>query len=345
MAERHALGVGIGGEAVLSLGDADRKLAETFLLELGEAVAHALVRGDVLGAVDLPRDGARLVPQRHVVGIERLEIARLRLDGLHHGLGELGRARAALRPMIGQHAFDAERGAKPPEQRDLGLGVAREAVDRDHHRHAVFLHVLDMALEIGETLLQAPQILLLEIVLGHAAMHLERADGGDDHHASGLEPRLAAFDVEEFLGAEIGAEAGLGHHIVGELERGLGGDHRVAAMRDIGERTAMDEGRVVLERLHQIRRERILEQRRHRARGREILGGDGLLVARLADLDLAEPPLEIVEVAGQAEDRHHLRGDGDVEAGLARIAVGGAAERGDDRRGARGRSCRRRAAR
>ena len=48
------------------------------------------------------------------------------------------------------------------------------------------------------------------------------------------------------------------------------------------------------------------------------LGGDRLLVARLADLDLAEPPLEIVEVGGQAEDGHDLRGDGDVEACLAR---------------------------
>ena len=190
----------------------------------------------------------------------------------------------------------------------------------------------------------ALEILLLEVVLGHAAMHLERADGGDDHHAIRLEAGFAAFDVEEFLGAEIGAEARLGHHIVGELERGLGGDHRVAAMRDIGERAAMDEGRVVLERLHQIRRERVLEQRRHRARRRQILGGDRFLVARLADLDLAEPALEIGKVGGEAEDRHDLRRHGDVEAGFARVAVGSAAERGDDRRGAPGRSCRRRGA-
>ena len=101
-------------------------------------------------------------------------------------------------------------------------------------------------------------------------------------------------------------------------------------MRDIGERAAMDEGRVVLERLHQVRRERILEQRRHRAGRRKILGGDRLLVARLADLDLAEPPLEVLEVGCEAEDRHHLRRDGDVEAGLAREAVGSAAERGND---------------
>ena len=98
------------------------------------------------------------------------------------------------------------------------------------------LQVLEVALEIGEALLERRTILLLEIVLGDAAMHLERADGRDEHDAIGLQPGLAAFDVEEFLGAEIGAEAGLGDDVIGELERGLGGDHRVAAMRDIGER-------------------------------------------------------------------------------------------------------------
>ena len=124
-----------------------------------------------------------------------------------------------------------------------------------------------MPLEIGEALLQRRDVLLLEIVLGHAAMHLERADGGDDDDAIGLEPGFAAFDVEEFLRAEIGAEASLGDHVVGELERRRGGDHRIAAMRDIGEGAAMHEGRIVLERLHEVRRERILEQRRHGAGG------------------------------------------------------------------------------
>ena len=224
--------------------------------------------------------------------------------------------------MIGHHAFRANASSTELlEQRDLGVGVAGEAVDRHHHRHAdICVTILDMPLEIGEALLQSVEVLLLEIVLGHAAMHLERADGGDDHHAIRLEPGLAAFDVEELLGAEIGAEARFGHHIVAELERGLGGDHRVAAMRDIGERPAMDEGRVVLERLHEIGRERVLEQRRHRARGGEVLGGDGLLVAGLADLDLAEPALKIGEVVGQAEDRHDLGGHGDIEAGFARVS-------------------------
>ena len=58
---------------------------------------------------------------------------------------------------------------------------------------------------------------------------------------------------------------------------------------------------------------------------------DRLLVARVADDDVAEALLEILEVRRQAEDRHDLGGDRDVEAVLAREAVGDAAERVDDR--------------
>ena len=94
---------------------------------------------------------------------------------------------------------------------------------------------------------------LLEVFLLDAAVHLERADGGDQHHAVGREAGLAALDVEEFLAAEVGAEAGFRHDVVGELERGRGREHRVAAMRDVGEGAAVDEGRRAFQRLHQIR--------------------------------------------------------------------------------------------
>ena len=76
--------------------------------------------------------------------------------------------------------------------------------------------------------------------------------------AAGLEPGLAALDVEELLGPQIGAEAGLGDHVLAELERGARRHHRVAAVRDVGERPAMDEGRVALQRLHQVGRQRVL---------------------------------------------------------------------------------------
>ena len=101
-------------------------------------------------------------------------------------------------------------------------------------------------------------------------------------------------------------------------------------MRDVGERPAMDEGRRAFQRLHQVRRDRVLEQRRHGAMRLEVAGADRLAVARIADDDLAEPLLEVVEILGQAEDRHHFGRHRDVEARLARIAVGDPTERTDD---------------
>ena len=63
----------------------------------------------------------------------------------------------------------------------------------------------------------------------------------------------------------------------------------------------------------------------------EVGGADRLAVAGIGDDDIAEPLLEVVEIAGEAEDRHDFRGDGDVETVLARKAVGNAAERLHDR--------------
>ena len=76
---------------------------------------------------------------------------------------------------------------------------------------------------------------------------------------SGAKSGLAALDVEKFLGAKIGAETTFGHHVVGELQCSSRRQYRVAAMRDVGEWTAMDEGRGAFQRLHQVRRQRLLE--------------------------------------------------------------------------------------
>ena len=187
-----------------------------------------------------------------------------------------------------------------------------------------------MAAEIGEAPLDRGHILLAERTPFDAAMHLERAHRCHDHNRVGLETRLAALDVEELLGAEIGPEARLGHHIVGELERRAGRDHAVAAMRDIGERAAMDERRVAFQRLHEVRLQRVLQQHGHRAVRLEVAGRDRRLVAPAADVDLAEPALQVRAVRGEAEDRHDLRGHRDIVARLARETVGDTAERDRD---------------
>jgi hypothetical protein len=83
------------------------------------------------------------------------------------------------------------------------------------------------------------------------------------------------------------------------------------------------QARLALERLDQVRLDRVLEQDRHRAGGAEVLGRDRLAaVERARDRDPAEPLAQVVEVLRDREDRHHLGGGGDVEARLARVAVG-----------------------
>ena len=75
--------------------------------------------------------------------------------------------------------------------------------------------------------------------------------------------------------------------------------------------------------------DRVLQERRHRAVGLEVAGAHRLGVARVADDDRAAALLEVLQVAREAEDRHDLRGDRDVEARLAGHAVDLAAEADD----------------
>ncbi len=97
-------------------------------------------------------------------------------------------------------------------------------------------------------------------------------------------------------------------------------------MRDVGERTTVHERRSVLQGLHQVGRKRVAQQHRHRPVGLELPRRDRLLGAGVADHDVADPALEVGPGLGQAEDRHQLGGDHDVELVLARVAVGEAAE-------------------
>ena len=97
-------------------------------------------------------------------------------------------------------------------------------------------------------------------------------------------------------------------------------------MGDIRERSAMHEGRVVFQRLHQVGHQRVFQQHRHRAVGLKLARRDRFALAGLADHDIAKPPFEIGDRRGQAENRHDFRRDRDVIAGFAREPVGDAAE-------------------
>ena len=101
-------------------------------------------------------------------------------------------------------------------------------------------------------------------------------------------------------------------------------------MGDIGEGTAVDKRGRALKCLNQVGFERVLEQGRHGALSLEVTGADGLTGKAVADNDLAQALLKIVDARGQAQNRHDLGGNGDIEAVLARHALGLAANTVDD---------------
>ena len=100
-------------------------------------------------------------------------------------------------------------------------------------------------------------------------------------------------------------------------------------MRDVRERPAVDERRLALERLHEVRLDRVLQHDCHRARRLDVLGRDRLALGRLADGDAAEPLPQVGEVARDGDEAHDLARRSDVEAGLARRSVRTSAETGD----------------
>ncbi len=88
-------------------------------------------------------------------------------------------------------------------------------------------------------------------------------------------------------------------------------------MGDVAEGTAVHECGATLEGLHEVGEYRVLEKERHGAGGLELAGGDGLPVAGEADDDATDAGLEILQVGGEAEDRHDLAAGHDDEALLA----------------------------
>ena len=325
----RAQALGVVGEGVLGLGHADGQVGEALLLDLG----HLLLRGrgevNAVGVVDATRDGLDAARDTgRLVGIG--ELARLVAEA-HDLLGQRQAALAALGPDLGKRHVDAELVAPGLDERELGGGIGREGVDGHHHGQAEDLaHVGDVAQQVGHAGLEGLEVLGAEVGLGDTAVVLEGAHRRHDHAGVGLKAGHAALDVAELLGTEVGAEARLGHYVVAQLHGRLGGHDGVAAMGDVGEGAAVDEGRRVLERLHEVGRDGVLEKGRHGTLGVQVVRRDGTLVVGVAHHDAAQALLEVGDGGGQAEHGHDLGGHRDVEAVLARHAVGHAAHAAHD---------------
>ena len=161
-------------------------------------------------------------------------------------------------------------------------------------------------------------------------MGLRRSHGRHEHRRARREPARAAHDVAELLEAEVAGEPGLGDDVVRELERDAILDDRVVRVCDVAERPRMDQDRLTLEGLDQVRLQRVFHDHRHRPRDPQLLGGDGLAFVGRCDHYSSEAPPQIPQICREREHRHDLRRRGDHELVLARDAVRLAAQ-ADDR--------------
>ena len=154
-----------------------------------------------------------------------------------------------------------------------------EGVDGDHRRHAVTAHDREMREQVGRTELD-----LLGVLRQHrrrkgrpavdpvpAGMQLQRPHRGHHDRGVGHQARGPALDVEEALGAHVGAEAGLRDQVLTGVNPDQVGHHRRIAVGDVAERAGVDEHRRVLERLQQVRLDGITHDDGHGPGGLELL--------------------------------------------------------------------------
>ena len=154
-----------------------------------------------------------------------------------------------------------------------------------------------------------------------ARVQLHRAHRRDHDRGVRHEARGAALDVEEALCSHVCAESRFGDEVVAGVDPDQVGHHGRVAVRDVAEGTGMDQDRRVLEGLQQVRLYGVAHDHRHGAGGTQLLGGHRLARRGVAHHDPPHPLAQVAQVPREGEHRHHLRGRGDVEPGLARDAI------------------------
>ena len=193
----------------------------------------------------------------------------------------------------------AERAVLEREGREgleLERRVAGKLVHRDDGVEAELLHDPQVRGEVLRSALERR-----EAAVRVAAVPLQGLRGRDEHDRVGRKTARPADDVDELLEAEVAPEAPLGDDVVRELEPDEIADERAVAVRDVRERPGVHEGRLALERLHEVRLDRVFQEDGHRPGDLEVLGGHRSAFEARRDGDRAQAVPEIVAVAGHGE--------------------------------------------
>src|SRR4029450_8985463 len=175
--------------------------------------------------VHLRRDGLYLLPEARLLGIEKPELRRL-FCGLRYRGGGLHRTRRPPGEVVADGDSAAHASGDLADGRVLGSMVGREGVYRHHRRDAVQPDVFDLLAEVVRPGENVVGVFLQEFRrqgppgddLEPARVRLKRAHGGDEDGGVGLQPRVAALDVEKRRGAHARTEASLSNEEISSLD-------------------------------------------------------------------------------------------------------------------------------
>src|SRR5262245_18162454 len=134
-------------------------------------------------------------------------------------------------------------------------------------------------------------------------MHLERANSSDHYHHMRDESTITTFDVEELLHTDVCAEARFCHNVIRKLQCDLVGDDGGLSMRDVGERSCVDEGGVPFQRLHKVGFDRVLHQHCDCASYTEVFCRDGFAAFVRGNDHSSESFAHVFEARCQCKDR------------------------------------------
>src|SRR2546427_784610 len=323
----HALVV---AQAELRLCDADGQAVQPGVPETSEVLQGRGIVLHVGRAVDRRRDLRDLLLEKILVLVD--EPHRLRSTGrrIEDEPRQPLPACSALLMAGVRGRPHAEVLAMVHDGIDLAVRVGDEPIHPDHGREAERLQDSYVRIEVHHAVREGLRILHAQLLPLRAAVVLQRADADDEDRSVGSEPALAAHQIHELLRAEVRSEADLCDDDIPDADPEAVREDRVVTVRDVRERPTVPERRSSLERLHQVRHERVLQQDRRGTVHVEVSDLHRTLLAVERDDDSFEARLEVRDPFRQTEDRHHLARGRDHELVLPRDPMLRAAETRDD---------------
>ena len=207
--------------------------------------------------------------------------------------------------------------------------IGCKLIECNHYSLTKALQVLYVLVEVPVTGFHTCDVWLLDIFLSYTTMHLQRLEGNNENGEVWLQTCLAAFDVVELLCTEISTESCLCNGIVAILKSSSCSHDGIAAMSNVGKRTAMNKCWCTLCCLNQIWLQSIEKESYDTATYTHILYGKWLVVLGDAQEDIIDTATKIIDACCETHDSHDFRSRSDIEACLCLDAVL-IADTGDD---------------